>query len=126
MVHINNTREAAEKWVITRRPEEQWPQEEEPKWRPSIHMPRWASRITLKITDVRVERLQDITEDDARAEGCKETHLYNDLYFTAYAQFGELWGSINGPGSWDENPWVWALEFEVIKQNVDQVMEATA
>lgn len=70
------------------------------KWRPSIHMPRWASRITLDVEAVRVERLQDITDEDAAAEGVE--------YRTVFA---ELWESINGRGSWDLNPWVWVVEF---------------
>jgi hypothetical protein len=81
----------------------------EPKWKPSIHMPRWASRITLEITAVRVERLGDISRGDAMAEGCPHSNL-------AYGQnpcdwFHELWESINGPESWAANPWVWVIEF---------------
>lgn len=74
--------------------------------RPSIHMPRWASRITLRITDVQVERLQDISEKDAVAEG---TAGHPDGPWHAYRS---LWTLINGPGSWDANPWVWVLTFE--------------
>jgi hypothetical protein len=89
-------------------------------WRPSIHMPRWASRITLRITDIRVERLQDISEDDARAEGaepCTSTgwHGQNIVVMTARELFAELWNKINGPGAWNENPWVWAISFERVK-----------
>lgn len=93
------------------------------KRRPSIHMPRWASRILLEITNVRVERLQDISESDARAEGCDP---WNDLagvsgvtvaelvwgYRRAYAH---LWDQINGAGAWDANPWVWAVSFKRIE-----------
>lgn len=91
-------------------------------WRPSIYMPRWASRITLEITGVRVERLQAISEADAQAEGCTQNH--NGYFWggphaeygrkqmpTAKAAFADLWDSINGPGSWDANPWVWCVEF---------------
>lgn len=86
-------------------------------WTPSIHMPRWASRILLEITNVLVERLQDISEEDAVAEGVQITDEYTgcaddiDDYRHAY-KF--LWESINGQGSWDLNPWVWAIEFKVI------------
>ena len=77
------------------------------KWRPSIHMPRAAIRITLEVTAVRVERLQDISEADAMAEGC-----YTDPACPAYDAYRSLWESINGPGSWDANPWVWVIEFK--------------
>lgn len=75
------------------------------KWTPSIHMPRWASRITLEITEIRVQRLQAIIPDDARAEGC-------DDEICAKGAFQELWESINGAGSWAENPWVWCVSFK--------------
>lgn len=84
-------------------------------WRPSIFMPKWASRITLKIKDVRVERLQDISEEDAKAEGV-------DLIPGAPAAtnhrtaFKGLWDSINAKRgySWELNPYVWVVEFEVV------------
>ena len=85
------------------------------KWKPSIHMPRQASRLTLRITDVRVLRLQDISESDARAEGRSLTPGDPAGYFP------ETWERINGPGSWDANTWVWALTFTIIKANVDTV-----
>lgn len=85
-------------------------------WNPSIHMPRWASRITLQVTNVRVERLQDISELDARAEGAPELLSVDGGYLEhpmgCYRDgFQHLWTSINGPGSWDTNPWVWVVEF---------------
>jgi hypothetical protein len=87
--------------------------------RPSIHMPRWASRITLRITDVRVERLQAISEDDARAEGCpyppEWAGRFMDRDETAKTWFKSIWNTINGPGAWDANPWVWAISFERVK-----------
>lgn len=96
------------------------------RWRPSIHMPRWASRITLEITSVRVERLQDISEADAMAEGCTENH--NGYFWggphavsglkqmaTAVSAYRDLWESINGPGTWDANPWVWVVEFKRVE-----------
>ena len=90
------------------------------RWRPSIHMPRWASRLTLRVTDVRVERVQDITEDDIRAEGLDGSHQMTDGhgigmgYFDGRAWFRETWDVINakrGHG-WDANPWVWVVSFE--------------
>ena len=83
-------------------------------WRPSIHMPRWASRITLEVTGVRVERLQDISEEDAKAEGSKIMN-HDDIGWHSYQRgFQTLWESINGPGSWDADPWVWVVEFKHI------------
>lgn len=84
------------------------------KWRPSIHMPRWASRITLEITGVRVERLQDISEADAIAEGVGFLRHVPDVdeTLTAKQLYECLWESINGPGSWESNPWVWVVSFK--------------
>lgn len=95
------------------------------KWKPSIHMPRWASRILLEITDIRVERLQDISEEQALAEGIDRRRLADmqDIYDivgypnmterpTAVSAFMALWASINGIESWDANPWVWVVEFK--------------
>lgn len=78
------------------------------RWRSSIHMPRWASRITLEITDVRVERLQEITEAGAKAEGCKA-----DNYCSPRGSYSLLWDKINAKRgySWASNPWVWVVEF---------------
>ena len=82
------------------------------KLRPSMFMPRWASRITLEVTGVRVERLQDISEADSVAEGIPSGEVSPpDVGRFAYRL---LWESINGPGSWDANPWVWAVEFKRI------------
>ena len=82
-------------------------------------MPRWASRITLEITGVRVERLQEISEKDAIAEGCICPNYGIDDYWkkagdpdTPADVFMELWQSINGPESWSANPWVWVIEFK--------------
>jgi hypothetical protein len=105
-----------------------WPQGYEAchgRWRPSIHMPRWASRLTLELTGVRVERLQGISDADAKAEGCDYTERppLSVGYYTAYR---ELWETINGPGSWEANPWVWVLEFEVHCGNVDDLRKARA
>jgi len=83
-----------------------------PRWIPSIHMPRWASRITLEVTGVRVERVQEISIEDCKAEGVG--HDLNNIGWR-YA-FGSLWNSINekrGFG-WDINPFVWVIEFKVV------------
>ena len=143
-------------------PSEMWPciglngkvlRKKEIRWRPSIHMPRWASRITIEVKSVRVERLQDITEDDARAEGCEARPFpgpwwqgYRDLGdgqtihqqaigetapdwmiepkqmpptpwldISARDGFRSIWMGLYGPDAWDENPWVWVIEFERVK-----------
>lgn len=87
-------------------------------WKPSIHMKRSASRITLEITSVRVERLQDISDADCVAEGCGALASAIGCPMTSApgetiprAMYRALWESINGPGSWDANPWVWVVEF---------------
>lgn len=79
------------------------------KWRPSIHMPRALSRISLEITGVRVERLQEITECDALAEGCSRGGSWDTA---PSLQYRDLWEQINGPDSWDLNPWVWVIQFK--------------
>jgi hypothetical protein len=99
-------------------------------WSPSIHMPRWASRISLRVTDVRVERVQDISEEDARAEGVKASdaaivfqndadgrpRLNWELPGTARGAFACLWDSLAKPGSmWNDNPWTWAISFERVE-----------
>lgn len=95
-------------------------------WRPSIFMPRWASRINLEITGIRVERLQDISEDDAIAEGITGPHdvgyqayrVPDDSkprYSSAISAYESLWQSINGQASWDANPWVWVVDFKRIQ-----------
>jgi hypothetical protein len=90
-------------------------------WRPSIHMPRWASRITLEVTGVKVERLQDISEADARAEGCSgclgpNPDFPDEWDPSPQEEFRDLWNSINGPGSWDADPWVVAIAFRVLSR----------
>lgn len=93
--------------------------------RPGMFMPRWASRITLEIVSVRVERLQDISEADCWSEGIEACDgLLDDVniincakrmrrsFEDAAPTYAALWESINGPGSWDINPWVWVIEFK--------------
>lgn len=96
-------------------------------WKPSIYMPRWASRIDIEITGVRVERLQEISPEDAIAEGCcpSQGSGFDDADTLRRAAeivggpyprgvFADLWQSINGPDSWAANPWVWVIEFRRI------------
>ncbi|MCX7509460.1 ASCH domain-containing protein [Delftia tsuruhatensis] len=89
-------------------------------WKPSIHMPRKLSRISLEITGVRVERLQDINEQDAAAEGVATwapgALSPDSLNADPSDQFRWLWSSINGPDSWSANPWVWVVEFKRVQQ----------
>jgi len=103
-------------------------------WKPSIFMPRWASRLTLTVTDVRVERVQDIGREDAKAEGFPIDHLGN--YYEppppevdswqgyAVASFCLLWSELNGSESWYANPWVCAVSFTVERANIDSVKVA--
>jgi hypothetical protein len=93
------------------------------QWKQSIFMPRAASRIALDVTGVRVERLNDISDGDAMAEGVHpevDAHIAsrvaNSPEWTPHRmEYWALWESINGPGSWDVNPWVWVIEFRMIK-----------
>lgn len=83
------------------------------KWTPSIHMPRWASRILLEITSVRVERLNAISEEDAQAEGVTpSTHLITPPEAMHRVGFRNIWESIYGEESWSANPWCWVIEFK--------------
>lgn len=123
-------------------PLDQWPREwrddtkpESVRWRPSIHMPRWASRLTLEVTGVRVERLQDISTEQAVAEGM---HTFPHKGGTAYAWSADdkhghgsatgamrwIWDQINGEGAWHANPWVWVVEFKRIQQAASEAIAA--
>lgn len=110
-------------------------------WRPSIFMPRFASRLTLTVTEVRVERLQNISPSDARDEGVnrrsnkvRQMWLFGaseeqraDTYLRACVwEYEDLWNSINGAGSWDANPWVVAYTFTVKRGNIDQIAKEAA
>jgi len=119
---IENTREASDRWVQL-----YWYRGMEGATVPPIHMPRWASRITLEITDVRVERLQDISEDDCLAEGIaqvvreklpgiQQCGEYDTIDVDPVAEYRDLWESINGPESWAANPWVWVIGFKKLEQ----------
>mgnify|MGYP001195810431 CR=1 FL=1 len=109
------------------------------RYRQAIHMPRWASRITLKILDVRVERLNAISEADARAEGAAFhdgrgighsgwRHDNQDGYVhgDARSSFARLWNGLHGPDSWTANPYVWAISFDVIRANLTEAREERA
>lgn len=111
------------------------------KPRPGIHMPRWASRLTLDVTAVRIQRLQDISPVDARDEGVnrrsnkvRQMWLFGasgeqraDTYLRACVwEYEDLWNSINGAGSWDANPWVVAYTFTVQRGNIDQIAKVAA
>lgn len=105
-----------------------WEDEYPISWRPSIHLPKAAARIWLRVTGVRVERLLDITDEDAIAEGVEQVHHSFPAYRnyvsplnrsvpnlgTARDSFCSLWTHINGADSWNDNPWVWVVEFEVV------------
>lgn len=92
-------------------------------WKPSIHMMKSDARIWLQVTDVRVERLNDISEEDAIAEGILKintgyykNYLYDTGGIPPFASFRSLWQSINGPESWDANPWVWVVSYKVVSK----------
>jgi hypothetical protein len=98
--------------------------DDEEKWTPSIHMPRCASRIQLEITGVRVERLNDISEEDAAAEGCDKSKSVAARTIgwceTPVRAFNRLWKQIYGADSWNGNPWVWVVEFKKIETPTSQ------
>ncbi len=104
------------------------------RWRPSIHMPRWASRLTLFVEDVRVQRLNEISEEDAIAEGVvdmgrRDGAPYPHFHIPGVPEvrvehdpisvFAGLWESLHGEGSWAANPWVVAVSFRVVRANID-------
>lgn len=93
------------------------------RYRHARFMPRWASRLTLRISLVRMEQVQDISESEALAEGAGNINRFDSDRFGA-RWFAEMWDSIHGPGSWKSNPFVWVIGFEVIRQNVDALLEA--
>ena len=105
------------------------------RWRSPIHMPRWASRLTLTVTDARVQRLQEISEADAAAEGCEATGwrpTYGNPDNAGFEEsipakdaFADLWNSLHGPGAWEANPWVAAYTFTVQRGNIDAIKETS-
>lgn len=100
----------AESWGNECREDRQFP------WRPAIHMPRWASRITLEIVSIRVERLNDISEADAKAEGISPAVGGVENGWEHRFNFRELWMTIYGEDNWQINPWVWVVEFKRVEQ----------
>lgn len=96
-------------------PEQFHAQHREYKWKPSIHMPRKAAQIFLEVINVRIERLQDITHEDAIAEGVETLGLYPGYEVSSRGKYEGLWNSINGNESWEQNPWVWVIEFKKIE-----------
>ncbi|RVT97924.1 hypothetical protein EOD42_09045 [Rhodovarius crocodyli] len=106
------------------------------RWRPSIHMPRWASRLTLHVEAVRAQRLQDISEEDVRAEGglqlrsgrwvtAQGEQHFGLAHHTARGCFGRLWRDLHGPDAWAADPWVAAVTFRVERHNIDATPTTT-
>lgn len=85
-------------------------------WKPSIHMPKTACRLFLQIKNIRVERLHDISEQDAKAEGVETLNFYEGYEVSSRGKFEGLWNLINGIDGWELNPWVWVIEFERIEK----------
>ncbi len=107
---IEDTKQAAEDWLVMSAYRKKTYQHGKSNTVPSIHMPRWASRILLEITDIRVERIMDITEKDIKAEGVIEQMTCN-----LHGQFKSLWNSIYGDSAWDRNDWAWVIEFKAVE-----------
>lgn len=97
-------------------------------WRTPLHMPRWASRLTLLVTDVRVQRLQNISKEDVLAEGITERGgvPLTGVVTGWHEPFAALWDKLHGDGAWDANPWLVALTFKIHKANIDTVMQERA
>ncbi len=116
-IPIGNTPESGDVWLDLRYYGKRASPVAPVKTVPAIHMPRWASRITLEITGIRVEQLQDISEADALAEGIDPKFPPDEQWANAARmRFADIWESINGQGSWDTNPWVWVVEFRRSKK----------
>lgn len=94
------------------------------RYRHARFMPRWASRLTLIVTDVRIQRLQEITAEDATAEGIPWEPDALAPYEWSVSRFADLWDSLHGPDAWGANPWVVALTFDVHRGNIDQIGSA--
>lgn len=115
---IKDTKEAAEDWLVLSTYRKKKYQHGQSNTVPSIHMPRWASRILLEITDIRVERVQDISEADAAAEGSECIIFPNvDDNKTMRDRFRALWNSVYGSDAWTRNDWVWVIDFKRIEDD---------
>ena len=112
-----------------------WAHHQERETIPSIYMPRWASRLTLAVAATKIERLQKISEEDAKAEGAMFhdghgvghsgwRHDYRDVHANARSSFARLWGELHGKESWKQNPELVVLTFAVHKTNIDAMKEA--
>jgi hypothetical protein len=121
--HTDGNERPQTTWYRATSPELEWCTDGEhtyrTPWRPSIHMPRAVSRVTLDVVGVRVERLQDISEQDAIAEGVNVHPDHHgkprDSIYSPVQAYRDLWESINGPGSWAVNPGVWVVEFKRVE-----------
>lgn len=128
---IKNTMQTADQWLAMYHYGARGPDRENREGQkvPSIHMPRWASRLTLTVTDVRVQRLQEISYFDTCAEGvdcetCEamgQSACYRKGCGASKDAFRTLWNNLHGPAAWDANPWVCAISFDVRRGNIDQV-----
>jgi len=121
----------SDQWAWNRKSRQDTPRS---PWRPSIHMPRWASRITLEVERIRVQRVQDISDEDIEKEGigasrvvagdarcgCSWRYGVDGKHFALSPDqaFSELWDSIHGPGAWDRNDWVWAVTFRRVERGL--------
>lgn len=107
----------------------QWAETRKRNAIPSIHMPRWASRLTLEVTEVRVQRVQDISKEDAIAEGGPPSHpsinrISRGFGYADFSRswFAQIWDSLHGPGAWEKNPWVCAITFTTHHKNIDALL----
>jgi len=115
-IPIENTEAASDAWLSLAAYGQRLSGHQKYRKVSAIHMPRWASRITLEITGIRVERLRDISESDALAEGIDPKFPPDEqVENAARMRYADIWESINGPGSWAANPWVWVVEFRRMK-----------
>ena len=115
-IPIENTEAASDAWLSLAAYGQRLSGHQKYRKVSAIHMPRWASRITLEITGIHVERLQDISESDALAEGIDPKFPQDEqVANAAMMRYADIWESINGPGSWAANPWVWVVEFRRMK-----------